>query len=195
MWLNVLMVLISYLLGNISFSFILTKIKLKKDIREFGSGNAGTTNVLRVLGKKYAVIVLIGDALKGMLAVLLAMIFTSSHLAMTLCAIGVILGHNWPALMGFRGGKGIATSIGVFIIYDPMVAVICVTIGVIIIAISKYVSLGSIVGMGIFPFATYFLGRSIEAFVLALIVSLVSIYKHRSNIVRLVKGNENKLKL
>lgn len=192
---NYLMVIMCYFIGNISFSYLLTKIIIKKDIRNFGSGNAGTTNVLRVLGKKYAVLVLIGDALKGMIPIVLAQVFITNETFIALCGLAVILGHNWPVFMNFRGGKGIATSIGVFVIYDPIIALICVSIGVIIIIFSKYVSLGSIMGMAILPIAAIFLSRNREEIILTVLVSMISIYKHRSNIMRLIKGNENKLML
>ncbi|MPW27267.1 glycerol-3-phosphate 1-O-acyltransferase PlsY [Alkalibaculum sp. M08DMB] len=189
-----IILLVCYLIGNISFSYVLTKIKLKKDIREFGSGNAGTTNVLRVLGRKYAILVLVGDVLKGIIAIILGKLLASSEMYIILCGLLVIIGHNWPALMGFRGGKGIATSIGVFVTYDPIVAFICIGIGVLIIVISKYVSLGSVIGMSIFPIVVVMLSRSFEAFIFACCVSAISIYKHRANISRLIKGTENKLK-
>lgn len=191
---DALIVLISYLIGSISFSFLLTKYKLKSDIREYGSGNAGTTNVLRVLGKKYAALVLIGDVLKGVIAVLMSRHLASNELSVILSGVAVISGHNWPIFMGFRGGKGIATSIGVFLAYDPSIALICVFIGVVIIVLSKYVSLGSIIGMSVLPVIVYVLGRGKHEFYFAIFVSIVSIYRHRSNIVRLIEGNENKIK-
>ena len=190
---SIIIILICYLIGNVSFSFLLTKIMLKKDIREYGSGNAGTTKVLRVLGKKYAVMVLVGDVLKGVIVILVGRLFELSEVTVILCGLAVILGHNWPALLGFRGGKGIATSIGVFMTFDPVVALICVSIGVVIIIFSKYVSLGSVIGMGIFPLVVIALPRSIEEVLFAFCVSMISIYKHRANISRLIKGNENKL--
>lgn len=192
---DIIIVIICYLIGEISFSFLLTRLKLKKDIREFGSGNAGTTNVLRVLGKKYAVMVLIGDVLKGVAAILIGRFFGSSHMVTILCGLAVVIGHNWPALMGFRGGKGIATSIGVFLIYDPMIALICIAIGIIIIAVSKYVSLGSVCGMAIFPLVNVAFSRGIQNFVFSFIIAAIAIYKHRANIERLMKGTENRLKL
>ncbi|MBF7096523.1 glycerol-3-phosphate 1-O-acyltransferase PlsY [Alkalibacter mobilis] len=190
---DIVLILISYFIGNISFAYILTKLKLKEDIRNFGSGNAGTTNVLRVLGKKYAAMVLIGDVLKGSSAVLLGQLFAQSEITIVLCGLAVIAGHNWPMLMGFRGGKGIATSIGVFLLYDPMVASICILLGILIIAATKYVSLGSISGMAIFPVMTFFIRGIGLSLGFAVIVSLFSIYRHRSNIKRLLSGNENKL--
>ena len=191
---DIFIVIICYLIGNISFSYLFTKLKLKKDIREFGSGNAGTTNVLRVLGIKYAVMVLLGDVLKGVVAILIGKFLGSSDWITILCGLAVIIGHNWPAIMGFRGGKGIATSIGVFIIYDPAVALTCIGIGIVIIAISKYVSLGSVLGVALAPLVTIAFSRGTGEFIFALIISSIAIYKHRANIDRLRKGTENKLK-
>ena len=195
MWVNIVLVFISYFIGNISFSYVLTRIKLKEDIREFGSGNAGTTNVLRVLGKKYAIMVLAGDMLKGICAITIGILFTTNDLFLVMCGLAVILGHNWPVLMGFRGGKGIATSIGVFIIYDPIIALVCLSFGISIILISRYVSLGSILGMAVLPIIVVLFGRIPEELILSIFISLITIYRHRSNISRLINRNESKLKL
>lgn len=183
----------SYLFGNISLAYVVTKIKLGKDIRSFGSGNAGTTNVLRVLGKKYAVAVLVGDVLKGVIPVVITSLFTDNLWIVTLSGFAAILGHNWPVIMGFRGGKGIATSIGVFLAYDPVVASICIGIGVALIALTRYVSLGSIVGMILLPIVSaLFHGFGIE-FVFGLVVGGISVYRHKANIKRLMAGEESKL--
>lgn len=188
-----ILVILSYFIGNISFAYLLVKLKTKKDIRDYGSGNAGTTNVLRVLGKKYAVLVLLGDVLKGVVPILLASRFASSEVTVALCGLAVIAGHNWPAAMGFRGGKGIATSIGVFMSYDPMVGVICITVGILLIALTRYVSLGSISGMALLPFVTVAMRGVGLTLYFALVISIFSIYRHRANIKRLLQGNENKL--
>ncbi|QSX08297.1 glycerol-3-phosphate 1-O-acyltransferase PlsY [Alkalibacter rhizosphaerae] len=188
-----ILVILSYFIGNISFAYLLVKWKTKKDIRNFGSGNAGTTNVLRVLGKKYAVLVLLGDVFKGVAAILLAKAFASNEITVVLSGLAVIAGHNWPAFMGFRGGKGIATSIGVFMMYDPMAALICIGIGVGLIALTRYVSLGSITGVALLPFIIYFLRGVGLPLAFALVISVFSVYRHRGNIKRLLQGNENKL--
>lgn len=193
--LDYFLVILSYFIGNISFSYLLTKVQLKRDIREFGSGNAGTTNVLRVLGKKAAVMVLVGDVLKGVVAVAIGSLFGSKELIAILCGLAVILGHDWPILMNFKGGKGIATSIGVFIVLDTVAALICVSIGLAIIGVKKYVSLGSVIGVAILPLIVFLLSRSREELVLAILVSTIAVFKHRSNVSRLIKGKENKLKL
>ncbi|SHE54414.1 glycerol-3-phosphate 1-O-acyltransferase PlsY [Alkalibacter saccharofermentans] len=187
------LVVLSYFIGNISFAYLITKYKMKEDIRNFGSGNAGTTNVLRVLGKKYAALVLLGDVLKGAVPVILANAFAGMDITVMLCGLAVIAGHNWPALMGFRGGKGIATSIGVFLVYDPFVASVCLGLGIVLIVITRYVSLGSISGMALLPVVTYLAYGADLRLVFALIISVFSVYRHRSNIVRLIQGNENKL--
>ncbi|HAE61358.1 MAG TPA: acyl-phosphate glycerol 3-phosphate acyltransferase [Eubacteriaceae bacterium] len=187
------LVLLSYFIGNVSFAYLLTKFKMKEDIRNFGSGNAGTTNVLRVLGKKYAALVLLGDVVKGAVPILLANALAGMDVTVMLCGLAVIAGHNWPALMGFRGGKGIATSIGVFLVYDPYVALVCLGLGILLIALTRYVSLGSISGMALLPIVTYlFYGVNLRL-AFALIIAVFSIYRHRSNIIRLMSGNENKL--
>lgn len=187
------LVVLSYFIGNVSFAYLLTKFKMKEDIRNFGSGNAGTTNVLRVLGKKYAALVLLGDVVKGAVPILLANALAGMDVTVMLCGLAVIAGHNWPALMGFRGGKGIATSIGVFLVYDPYVALVCLGLGILLIALTRYVSLGSISGMALLPIVTYlFYGVNLRL-AFALIIAVFSIYRHRSNIIRLMSGNENKL--
>ena len=164
----------------------------KIDIRKYGSGNAGATNVLRVLGLKAALITFLGDAIKGMAVIVLAKHFGGIQLAMV-CGIAVIIGHNFPVLLKFKGGKGIATSIGVFFIIDPLVAFITISIGLLIVIKSKYVSLGSIVGMVLLPFILLLLNRSTQIVIFGLIVALLAIFQHRDNIKRLIKGTESKI--
>src|SRR5699024_2875905 len=132
--------------GNISTSYMIGKLMGNIDIREHGSGNAGATNALRVLGMKAGIITLIGDMLKGMIIVLLARYFEEISLAL-MCGLAVVIGHDFPILFDLKGGKGIATSIGVFAVLDPVVTIISIAIGLVIIIISKYVSLGSIIGI------------------------------------------------
>jgi glycerol-3-phosphate acyltransferase PlsY len=190
---DIILVILSYFIGTLNFAYLLVKWKTKKDIRDFGSGNAGTTNVLRVLGKKYAGLVLLGDILKGVVPILLADAFGTNAWIPVLCGMAVIAGHNWPVTMGFRGGKGIATSIGVFLTFDPKVALICLAVGIALIALTRYVSLGSITGMALLPFVTAFLRGVGVSLVFAIVISVFSIYRHRSNIQRLIQGNESKL--
>lgn len=148
---------IAYLIGCINNAYILTKYTRKIDIRNYGSGNAGATNVLRVLGYKAAAPVFALDVLKGVIAVLIGKYLMGTTGAM-IAGIAVVCGHNWPVFLKFRGGKGIATSIGVVMTVSPFLGIIALAIGVIIIALTKYVSLGSMAGSVTFVLLNAFFG-------------------------------------
>jgi glycerol-3-phosphate acyltransferase PlsY len=147
----ILLTIISYFIGNISFAYILGKIFAKKDVREYGSGNAGATNAFRTFGKKVGALVFLGDVLKGVAAVLLGR-YLGGQTGAYIAGAFVIIGHNWPVLLSFKGGKGVATTIGVMLFVNAKLTLICVIIGVVIIVITRTVSLGSISGMGLAPF-------------------------------------------
>jgi glycerol-3-phosphate acyltransferase PlsY len=147
----ILLTIISYFIGNISFAYILGKIFAKKDVREYGSGNAGATNAFRTFGKKVGALVFLGDVLKGVSAVLLGR-YLGGQTGAYIAGAFVIIGHNWPVLLSFKGGKGVATTIGVMLFVNAKLTLICVIIGVVIIVITRTVSLGSISGMGLAPF-------------------------------------------
>jgi glycerol-3-phosphate acyltransferase PlsY len=179
-----------YFLGNISPAIILSKILTKKDIRTVGSGNAGTTNVLRTMGKVPAAITLIIDIAKGAIAVLIGTYFGGQDLGM-LCGLAAFLGHIWPAVYGFRGGKGIATAAGVIIALEPLMGLVVATIAIGMIAISKRVSVGAIVAALSLPIISYFFDP--KYVIWACILAAIVIIKHRANIKRLIKGEEPKL--
>ena len=156
MLIYLIIIIVAYLLGNISTSYIVAKKLAGVDIRTQGSGNAGSTNVLRTLGKKAGALTFIGDVLKGLIAVLLAkFIAYIAHLDQATCAylavVAVVLGHNYPVFLGFKGGKGVATSLGSMLGMNPIIALTCLGFFIIIVAITKYVSLGSILGIGLSP--------------------------------------------
>lgn len=194
---DIIPLIIAYLLGSISFSYLFTKWIKKVDIREFGSGNAGATNTLRVLGIGPAIAVLVLDILKGVLAVVIAMMVTDNSLIHALSGLFVICGHNWPVFHGFRGGKGVATTIGVLATLMFIPTLIGTVVAIVAIAITRYVSLGSLLLMvttAIFSFVflhTY--DYSLYYTYLAVIAAILSFWKHRANIQRLLKGEENKL--
>ena len=183
---------IAYLLGNFATAYLVSRAAGKIDIRKHGSGNAGSTNVLRVLGVKAAVVVFIGDVLKGVVAVLIGRYLAGSY-GVLLAGVFVVAGHNWPVLLGGKGGKGIATTIGVVIAIDPLMVLAIVITGVIIIVVTRYVSLASISGVIIFPMAMIITQKPIEYIVFSLILSAMAIFKHRANIERLFKGKESKI--
>lgn len=184
---------ISYLLGNLSFAYILGKLIKKQDVRDYGSGNAGTTNAIRTFGKKIGALVFIGDVLKAVVAVLIGKSF-GDEIGSYIAGILVIVGHNWPVFLGFKGGKGVASTIGVLVTITPLVTLICVVIGVTIIIFTRTVSIGSIVGMSLSPIVSLVFVRplDIKLTVFCLILSSMSIYRHKSNIKKLMEGKENK---
>lgn len=186
--------IISYFLGNISFAYILGKIFTKKDVRDYGSGSAGATNALRTFGKKIGIMVFIGDVLKGVIAVIIGRSF-GGELGAYIAGASVIIGHNWPVLLNFKGGKGVATTIGVMVFVNFYLTSICLVLGVIVIIITRTVSLGSIFGMALAPIVAIIFVRPFDwsLFIFCLFIASMSIYRHKSNIQRLLQGKENKL--
>jgi glycerol-3-phosphate acyltransferase PlsY len=183
---------LAYLLGNFATSYIVSMRSAKIDIRKHGSGNAGATNVLRVLGAKAAAVTFIGDALKGVAAVMIGRYFAGSNGAL-LAGLFVVIGHNWPITLGFKGGKGVATTIGSMIAINPILVVIVFSVGILVLIVTKYVSLASITGMVLFPIVMIISKQSTEAVVFSILIAAMAIFKHRTNIMRLVKGTESKI--
>ncbi|MBN9646576.1 Glycerol-3-phosphate acyltransferase [Terrisporobacter petrolearius] len=197
MLIYLIIIIIAYLLGNISTSYIVAKRLAGVDIRTQGSGNAGSTNVLRTLGKKAGALTFIGDVLKGLIAVLLArLIAYGVHMDQSICAyfavVAVVLGHNYPAFLGFKGGKGVATSLGSMLGMNPLVAIICLAFFIIVVAITKYVSLGSILGIGLSPIIML-INHNTKGFLVALILTISVAITHKENIKRLINGTERKI--
>lgn len=185
-------VLAGYLLGSIPPSFLAGKIARNIDIRQYGSGNAGATNVLRVLGVKAGIAVFLADILKGVLATLIGR-WMAGETGAVLAGFAAIVGHNWPVFLNFRGGKGIATSFGVLLVLFPLISAILFVVGVIIIAITGYVSLGSITAAILFPILLVIFGYDWKMVLFGVLVGGLALYRHRSNISRLIEGKENKL--
>lgn len=195
--LKFLCIVIGYFIGCIQSAYVVGKLVGNIDIREHGSGNAGSTNVLRVLGVKAGALTFLGDILKSVLAVVLCrLIFkTEDTIMITVYAgLGVVLGHNWPVFLKFKGGKGVASTIGVILaVFDWRIIVISYFIGIVTILITKYVSVGSILFSISLPLLFLIFGYTIEAILIASLFMLLIIYKHIPNIKRLLKGTENKL--
>ena len=185
----VLVMIAAYLLGNISPSTLIGKSK-GIDIKKAGSGNAGTTNALRVLGKKAAVLTLLIDVGKGAAAVLLASHFLPHRIAVY-SVLAVFLGHIWPVLFRFKGGKGVATAFGASLVLDWRVSVTAAAVFILCVLITKMVSLGSLFAAVAFLAATWsFVPEFIPG---AVIMFVIIVIKHRSNIARLMRGEENKI--
>ncbi|MCM3761208.1 glycerol-3-phosphate 1-O-acyltransferase PlsY [Alkalihalobacillus oceani] len=188
-----------YLLGSISFSYIIAKKIKKVDIRQHGSGNAGATNTLRVLGVGPAVAVLALDIVKGIAAVWLGILLApdQSGLFPALAGLAAILGHNWPVYYGFRGGKGVATTIGVLATLVFFPALFAGLLAIASIFITRFVSLGSLLFTVLTPVLTYVLIDTYDYPILyvylTVVVAVLSLWRHRTNLARLIKGTESKL--
>lgn len=192
MYNSVITFLIAYLIGNISGGMILGKILLKKDIREYGSKNAGTTNALRVFGFKIGMATFLIDFLKAFLACFIGFYIMGTE-GTLISAVGVVLGHNWPIFLNFKGGKGIASSFGFIFFFDFRIAILCLVFFFVVAYLSKYVSLASIMSsIFVMLFVFMFGYRDINVYITFSILSLLSIYRHRANISRLIAGTENK---
>ncbi|WP_273852253.1 glycerol-3-phosphate 1-O-acyltransferase PlsY [Guptibacillus spartinae] len=190
----ILICIAAYLLGSISFSYLIAKIVKKIDIRDHGSGNAGATNTLRVLGTGPAIAVLALDVVKGILAVWLGYWFTSEPIVPFLAGICAILGHNWPIFFGFRGGKGVATTIGVFATIAFLPALYAGIIAIFAIVITRFVSLGSLIFVVLTPAFIFLLGGNPTSYILlGTILAILSVWRHRTNVKRLFTGTESKL--
>ncbi len=197
-----LVMIIGYLLGSLNTSIIVGKI-YGTDIRKHGSGNAGMTNTLRTLGKTAAVLVIFGDILKGVLSYIIGnVIINSIPASITLSISGIggmvggiaaIAGHNWPVYFGFKGGKGILTSFSVVMMMDWKLGLILLGVFVIIVAITRYVSLGSIIACVAFPIGAAIKGNSPIFIIFAAILSILAIARHNGNIKRLLNGTEHKI--
>lgn len=192
MYNSVIVFLVAYLLGNVSGGMILGKVFMHKDIREFGSKNAGTTNALRVFGLKIGIATFIIDFLKAFIACFIGFYMMGSE-GTLIAAVGVVSGHNWPIFLNFKGGKGIASTTGFIFFFDYRIGIACLVFFILVAILSKYISLASILSSIAVNFFVYIFGYSqLEVYVTFGILSVLSIYRHRANIVRLVNGNENK---
>ncbi len=204
----IIVAIIAYLLGSISFSIIISKKVAGFDVREKGSGNAGTTNVLRSVGKSAALLTLIGDILKGVVAILVAILAgkivknLDNALLVQIAGVCVILGHTFPVFFKFKGGKGIATSLGVLLMTNWQIGLICLVYALILIALTRMVSVGSLVAALLFPVLVLFINQNYivptgsdnwSYLIYSIIISALIIFNHRENIKRINEGTENKI--
>ena len=205
----IIMAIIAYLIGSVNFSVIISKKVAGFDVREKGSGNAGTTNMLRAVGKKAAAVTLICDVLKGVIAIGIAIILgnivkdINRELLIQVAGIAVVLGHTFPVFFGFKGGKGVATSLGILLLSNWQIGLICLVFGIVLIILTRMVSLGSCTAAVLFPVLTLFIndhytvlteGKSGSTyFIYSVILAIIVLYNHRSNIKRILSGTENKI--
>ena len=202
----IIIALIAYAIGSINFSVIISRKYAGFDVREKGSGNAGATNMLRSVGKKAAAITLLCDILKGVVAILLALIIgkivksSDKSLLIQIAGIAVVLGHTFPIFFEFKGGKGVATSLGVLLMTNWQIGLICLFFAMVVILCTKMVSMGSVGAAILFPVLTLFISNhfivqdsGLKYFLYSVILALIVAFNHRENIKRIMNGTENKL--
>jgi len=189
-----LMIIICYLIGSMPFGYIVAKVVKKIDIRDYGSGNIGATNAFRVLGPWLASLVLIGDLLKGFLAIVLFyQLNIDSLFVIILGGLAVIGGHDWSIFLKFKGGKGIATTYGVFLALNPKIALLSALIWLIVIALTRYASLASILSLSVLVVLMLWFRQPQEYIIFSVIILALALYRHRGNILRLKEGKEKKV--
>lgn len=202
----IIIAIIAYLVGSINFSIIISKRMAGFDVREKGSGNAGTTNMLRSVGVKAAAITLLCDILKGVVVILIAILIGNivdgldDALLVQLAGIFVIIGHTFPIFFGFKGGKGIATSLGVLLMINWQIGLICLVFALILMVITRMVSVGSIAAAILFPVLVIFIGQNYivpvnnwSYLIFSIIVAVLVLFNHRENLKRIFTGKENKI--
>ena len=205
----IIIAIISYLIGSVNFSVILSKKIAGFDVREKGSGNAGSTNMLRSVGKGAAALTLICDILKGVVAIGIAILLgnmvqdSNKELLLQIAGIMVIVGHTYPVFFGFKGGKGVATSLGVLLLSNWQIGLICLVFALVMMALTRMVSLGSCTAAVLFPVLTLFINQHYTVltegksgnvyFIYSVILAAMVLFNHRENIKRIYDGTENRL--
>ena len=201
----IIVAVVAYLLGSISFSVIISEKMAGFDVREKGSGNAGATNMLRSVGKKAAILTLLGDMLKGIVAILFAVLVgkiaknSDKALLVQIAGILVVLGHTFPIFFGFKGGKGVATSLGVLLMTNWQIGLICLVFALVLMILTKMVSMGSVGAAILFPVLVLFIHTNYTVqegssyLVYSIILAVIVAFNHRSNIKRILNGTENKI--
>lgn len=191
----VLAILIGYLLGSIPCGLIFVRAVCGIDIREYGSHNIGATNVFRTVGARMASFVLLGDIGKGMLALWLTEKFVSQDVRVQLCcAAAAILGHSFSLFLHFKGGRGVATGLGILLYFMPDVSVFCLTVWIATVFVTRYVSLSSVIAAFLAPLAAWYRGYNAWLIGFTALIALVVIIRHYDNMVRLKNGKESKIK-
>ena len=189
---NILLFVLSFILGSVPFGIIMGKVK-GVDLKRVGSGNIGATNVLRSIGALPAVLTLLGDILKGTLAVSTGRYFGVGTLYEGLIGVSAILGHNFSLFLGFRGGKGVATSLGVLVLYTPKVAFITLIIWLVTVFFTKYSSMGAIVSFTLLPANIVLFDYDKTKLFITILIALFILIRHKDNIKRLIHGSEKKI--
>ncbi len=191
-----ILILAAYLIGAIPTGVILTRLVGGEDIRSAGSGNIGATNVYRVAGRKLGLITLVGDCLKGVIPLLIGQYgFSLTEIGIAMVALAAFIGHCYPVYLGFKGGKGVATALGIFLVLSPMSVLCLLGIFGVILWKWRYISLASISAAASVPLLVFFFESSVPYVVATFIIAVLVIWKHSANIERLRNGSENKFNI
>lgn len=209
MFFYIIVAIIAYVIGSVNFSVIISKKFAGFDVREKGSGNAGTTNMLRSVGRTAAAITLVCDILKGVIAIVISIVIgkmaknLNAELLLQIAGIAVVLGHTFPVFFGFKGGKGVATSLGILLMSNWQIGLICLVFAIVLIILTRMVSLGSCTAAILFPVLTLFIDEHYTVlnndktgkayFLYSIILAVIVLYNHRTNIKRILEGKENKI--
>lgn len=188
-----LILVVDYLIGAIPFGYLIVKLRTGKDVRGYGSGNIGATNVLRTMGRAAGVVTLLLDIAKGFVAVwLMARVGAHDLFWMSAAALAVMAGHAFPVFLKFKGGKAVASFIGAFLFLTPVPLLAVVAVFVIVVAVTRYISLGSVIAAGTFPLGVWLIMHPPwPVWTAALIAGAFIVYRHRANIERIRAGNEH----
>ncbi len=190
----IIAVILCYLVGSVPFGLIFTRLFSNIDVRSVGSGNIGATNVLRAAGKKAAILTLLADALKGFGPVLAVQLLFQEQSLTAICGAATVLGHNFPVYLGFKGGKGVATSYGVILAIAPLLGLVCLAIWLLAAFIWRYSSLAALASFACYPVITIAVMRDSRAFgMLSLFIFTMIYFRHRENVKRLLAGTEPKI--
>lgn len=200
----ILMAIVAYLIGSVNFSVIFSKKFAGFDVREKGSGNAGSTNMLRSVGKGPAALTLVCDILKGVVTILLAIGIgkiadesVKREILVQVAGVFVVIGHTFPVYFGFRGGKGVATSLGILLLVNWQIGLICLVFGLVIMILTRMVSLGSVLTAILFPILTIFITENYivkgNYIIFGIVMAAIVIFNHRANIKRIYNGEEHRL--
>ena len=188
------LIILSYFFGAIPSGVWIGKIFKNIDVRDYGSKNSGATNSYRVLGAKLGIAVLVIDVLKGFIPLYIASKFNLEYNDLVILGLVAILAHTFSCFISFKGGKGVATSLGVFLFLAPVITLILLVIFILVVYFTKYISLGSITAAFLLPIFTFFTHRDTYLFTLSVVIAIFVIYRHKTNISRLLSGTENKFK-
>ena len=190
---RIIIPIVAYLLGSTPFGYLIVRGKSGADIRETGSGGTGATNVSRRIGRVAGVLTLLLDAAKGCVAVLIAKAVTGDDWMIAVAAIAALVGHIFPVWLGFRGGKGVATGVGIFLVLAPIALLCAGVVFVAIVVLTRYVSLGSITAAILIPVLVWLQFDSQSLLAAAVVAALLIVFAHRGNIQRLAAGTESRI--